>query len=583
MSLPGARLGPYDILGKLGEGGMGEVYRARDTRLNRDVAIKILPASFTADPDRVARFTREAQTLAALNHPHIAQIYGVEEGAGQRALVMELVEGDDLAERIARLRAAGTAARHASIPIDEALPIARQIAEALEAAHDAGIIHRDLKPANVKLRADGTVKVLDFGLAKAIAQGVTSGPNRAADRDSLRDSPTFTSPAMTQAGIILGTACYMAPEQAKGKAVDRRADIWAFGCVLFEMLTGRTLFDGGTVAETLAQVIEREPDLSALPASTPPAVRALLIRCLQRDPRKRLRDIGEARLTLEDPMVAAPSAPTPQRAGSRVVLALLLVAAAAAGAGVTAWLTGGRATITALRRFSLATPNGARVFEVSIAPDGTALLMVADDKLWLQTLDSFAATAVPDSEGARAPFWSQDSASFGFQSREQLWRVRRDGGPPVSIGRVPDFSLSGAAVWLANGDVVYSTGGSGLWRLPASGGAATLLFALDPKKDFDIHDLSALPDGRSLLYVVHPPAGTFSIELFDVTNATRHPLYTPPDSPGASSPVFASTGHVIFEQTSGVWALPISLRDRKATGAPVLVAPTARAPSACAR
>ena len=197
MSLPGARLGPYDILGKLGEGGMGEVYRARDTRLNRDVAIKILPASFTADPDRVARFTREAQTLAALNHPHIAQIYGVEEGAGQRALVMELVEGDDLAERIARLRAAGTAARHASIPIDEALPIARQIAEALEAAHDAGIIHRDLKPANVKLRADGTVKVLDFGLAKAIAQGVTSGPNRAADRDSLRDSPTFTSPAMT--------------------------------------------------------------------------------------------------------------------------------------------------------------------------------------------------------------------------------------------------------------------------------------------------------------------------------------------------------------------------------------------------
>src|SRR5687768_5103240 len=275
---PGTRIGVFEIASSLGAGGMGEVYRARDTRLNRDVAIKVLPDTLASDFDRVARFTREAQTLAALNHPHIAQIYGVEEFDARRALVIELVEGETLAERLAR----------GALPLDEALPIARQIADALEVAHEAGIIHRDLKPANIKLRPDGSVKVLDFGLAKAIE------PAAAPVRDA-----TFTSPAVTQAGIILGTASYMSPEQAKGKPVDRRADIWAFGCVLFEMLTGRTLFAAETVTETLARVIEREPDLSALPATTPLAVRTVLARCLVHDPRRRLRDIGEARVVLE--------------------------------------------------------------------------------------------------------------------------------------------------------------------------------------------------------------------------------------------------------------------------------------------
>jgi hypothetical protein len=570
MAMPiGTKIGAYDVIAKLGEGGMGEVYRARDPRLHRDVAIKILPAAFVSDADRAARFTREAQTLAALNHPHIAQIYGVEEGASHRALIMELVEGETLADRLAR----------GPLPIDEALPVARQIAEAVEAAHEAGIIHRDLKPANIKLRADGSVKVLDFGLAKALHATETAP---ASDASQL-NSPTFTSPAMTQAGIILGTACYMAPEQAKGKAVDRRADIWAFGCVLFEMLTARTLFAGDTVAETLARVIEREPDLSTLPAATPSAIRTLLTRCLQRDPRTRLRDIGEARITLEDPTVASPPAPAQGRAASRVPVALLLVATAAAAAGIAIWLTGNRATTTpAERRFALATPNDARVHDVSFAPDGTALLMVADDKLWLESIDSFAATAVPGSDGARAPFWSHDSTSFGFQSRDQLWRVTRSGGPPVSIGRVPDFSLSGGAAWLPDGDVVYTTGGTGLWRLPAAGGEATPLFALDPEKDFDIHDLSSLPDGRGLLYILHPNNGNFSIELFDLTSSSRHTLYTPSEAPGASSPVYASTGHVLFEQPSGVWALPTSLNDRQATGAPVLVAPNARGPSVSA-
>jgi eukaryotic-like serine/threonine-protein kinase len=281
MPLPtGARIGPYEITGALGAGGMGEVYRARDTKLNRDVAIKVLPQAFAQDADRLARFTREAQTLASLNHPNIAAIYGIEESSGQaglRALVMELVEGDDLSTLIAR----------GPMPHADAAPIARQIAEALEAAHEHGIIHRDLKPANVKVRADGTVKVLDFGLAKALSP---EGSGASAD---AMNSPTLTARA-TQMGLIIGTAAYMAPEQAKGKPVDRRADIWAFGVVLYEMLSGKRAFEGEDISETLAAVLTREPEFAILPSSTPSALVVLMRRCLERDPKRRLRDIGEA-------------------------------------------------------------------------------------------------------------------------------------------------------------------------------------------------------------------------------------------------------------------------------------------------
>ena len=271
---------------------MGEVYRARDTTLHRDVAIKVLPDLFASDAERLARFTREAQTLAALNHPNIAHIHGLEASGGVRALVMELVEGEDLSQRIAR----------GALPLDEALPIARQIAEALEAAHEQGIIHRDLKPANIKLRADGVVKVLDFGLAKAlepVRRSATGSPN-------LANSPTITSPAMTMRGMILGTAAYMAPEQAKGKPVDKRADIWAFGCVLYEMLAGRRAFDGDDISTTLAAVLLKEPEWGALPASTPVALRRLLTRCLTKDPKARLRDIGEARVRIDELLGGAP-------------------------------------------------------------------------------------------------------------------------------------------------------------------------------------------------------------------------------------------------------------------------------------
>ena len=315
MSLSaGSFVGPYEIVGKLGEGGMGEVYRARDSKLGRDVALKILPADVAADRDRITRFEREARTLAALNHPHIAQIYGLVEEPhrdgdptlAQRALVMELVDGEDLADRIA----------HGAVPLDEALPIAAQTAEALEAAHDAGIVHRDLKPANIKLRADGTVKVLDFGLAKSSAPGAPGST-----------AATFTSPAMTQAGVILGTAAYMSPEQARGKPVDKRTDIWAFGCVVYEMLAGRPAFEGETVTDVLSAIVRSDPDWDALPPNTPPALQRILKRCLQKDAAKRLRDVGDVRIEIEEiasgtdvPARPVPSV-SPPRARARLVLA----------------------------------------------------------------------------------------------------------------------------------------------------------------------------------------------------------------------------------------------------------------------
>ena len=284
MLAPGTRLGVYEVVAAIGAGGMGEVYRARDTRLKRDVALKILPESFASDPDRLARFQREAELLASLNHPNIAGIYGLEEGDGTRALVMELVEGETLADRIA----AGP------IPLHEALPIARQIAEALEAAHEQGIIHRDLKPANVKMRPDGTVKVLDFGLAKALEPTSARGTDATA-------SPTITTPAMmTGVGTILGTAAYMAPEQAKGRPADKQSDIWAFGCVLFEILTGRRCFDGEDVADTLAFVLTKEPDWSALPPNALPSIANLLRRCLEKDRRKRIGDVAAALFAIDE-------------------------------------------------------------------------------------------------------------------------------------------------------------------------------------------------------------------------------------------------------------------------------------------
>jgi len=399
MSLaPGTKLGPYEILAPLGAGGMGEVYRARDARLDRDVAIKILPDLFAQDPERLARFEREAKSLAALNHPNIAAIYGIEETTSEvvvRALIMELVEGEDLSAIIAR----------GAIPLSDMLPIARQIADALEAAHEQGIVHRDLKPANVKVRPDGTVKVLDFGLAKAM------DPAGASAAGNASNSPTLTARA-TQMGMIIGTAAYMSPEQAKGKAVDRRADIWAFGVVLYEMLTGRRAFEGEDISTTLAAVLMREPDWTALPANTPPALVTLIQRCLERDPKQRLRDIGEARLLLSNPQTmsgrpAEAAAPVTRSGGSRTGWAVAGVAAIAAAVFGALWLTGFSKSPTSARvEALLAPPPGSTIGAgFALSPDGQRLVLTAINQetgvssLWIRELASSTPTALAQTDG----------------------------------------------------------------------------------------------------------------------------------------------------------------------------------------
>ena len=414
---PGTRLGVYEITALLGEGGMGQVYRARDPKLNRDVALKILPDAFANDPDRLARFTREAQTLASLNHPNIAHIHGLEESAGVRALVMELVEGQDLSELISGQRHSTPAADASrsgpprALNIADALNIAKQVALALEAAHEQNVIHRDLKPANIKVRPDGTVKVLDFGLAKAIGPG----------SEPLSDAPTMRSPAMTEAGIILGTAAYMSPEQARGKTVDKRADIWAFGCVLYEMLTGTRLFAGDSIAETLGLIFSREPDLATLPAATPSRVRTLIARCLIKDPRQRLRDIGEARLVLDDahdvpPAIQSVPAPALQRS-----LPWIIAAAAALFAGWALWTrTGPATTAPPVTQLEIGYPRDVENFPgtslaPAISPDGRTVAMVGVRegvrRVFIRRLDRAVATELPDTAGANGTVFSPDGGS----------------------------------------------------------------------------------------------------------------------------------------------------------------------------
>ena len=423
---PGTTLGPYAVTAKIGEGGMGEVYRARDTKLDRDVALKVLPQAFTDDPDRLARFEREAKVLASLNHPNIGGIHGLEESDGIRALVLEYIEGPTLADRIAQ----------GPIPVDEALPIAKQIAEALEAAHEAGVIHRDLKPANIKLKPDGTVKVLDFGLAKALDPLPDGDPSQ---------SPTLTA-AATQMGVIIGTAAYMAPEQGKGKAVDRRADIWAFGCVFYEMLSGQRSFAGETISETLADVMKTEPAWNRLPADLPSKLTNLIRRCLTKEPRQRMRDIGDVRLAMEgafETTVTAPSAPVvPQlQVWQRPIPAAVFVLAVAAIAALAAWalMPVSRQPVA---RFAASVPPSAAVAlsndqnDVAISPDGSRVIyQAADNMLHVRTLDQLEGAPLRGTEGAENPFLSPDGAWVGFHddADDALKKVSILGGPPVTI------------------------------------------------------------------------------------------------------------------------------------------------------
>jgi Tol biopolymer transport system component len=500
----GSRHGAYEIVGLLGKGGMGEVYRARDTQLQRDVALKLLPDTFASDHDRLARFQREAQLLASLNHPHIAAIYGLEQvSAG--ALVMELVDGPTLEERIAS----------GLIPVEEAVVIARQLAEALEYAHEKGVIHRDLKPANIKFTVDGKVKVLDFGLAKAMSAETNSG--------TVSNSPTI-SLAATQAGIILGTAAYMSPEQAKGKSVDRRADIWAFGVVLYEMLTGRMMFSGETVSETMAQVMMKEPDWTLLPPATPLRLRELLERCLVKDPRNRMRDIGDARIAIEQ-IIAHPETETPQiqpaapPVQSRRFRLLLWAAAIAALAlaAIMAWAPWRVAPRPQVMRLSLdlgadATPiTGAATVgdALALSPDGTVLAFVAakaggPPQIYVRRLDQLQATMLPGTDGAGAPFFSPDGQWIAFFSDGRLKKISVTGGAPVTLCDAPD---NRGGSWADDGSIIFAPNNrSPLFRVSSSGGKPDAVTRLDD--GYLTHRYPyVLPGGRAVLFTASKTGG----------------------------------------------------------------------------
>jgi serine/threonine-protein kinase len=502
----GTRLGVYEVTAQIGAGGMGEVYRATDSNLKRSVAIKVLPATVAGDADRLARFQREAEVLAALNHPNIAAIYGLEKTPDLTALVMELVEGDDLSQRIAR----------GAIPLDEALPIAKQIAEALEAAHEQGIIHRDLKPANIKVRSDGTVKVLDFGLAKALDPTPSSS--------NVTNSPTLSLQA-TQAGLILGTAAYMSPEQARGRAVDKRTDVWAFGCVLFEMLGGARPFDGEDLAETIGAVIHNEPAWDNLPATTPGMVRTVLQRCLEKDPKQRVRDIGDVRLALKgafdapvQPGTAATHpASVPKRRIAGVAGAALVVGAAVAAIATWALTRPAPAKLQSVR-FEIV-PPASQPFQISafdrdvaISPDGTHLVYVraannaGQRQLMIRPIDRLDAVplhALNSSSVAISPFVSPDSRWVGFFEQGSLKKVSITGGPPLVLCRYAGTPRG--ASWGSDGTIVFATNdtGTGLLSVAEGGGEPKVLTTPDPVHGEQDHLWpSVLPGGRAALFTV---------------------------------------------------------------------------------
>ena len=558
---PGSTLGPYEVLSAIGRGGMGEVYRAKDTKLGREVALKILPDQFATDPDRLARFKREAQVLASLNHPNIGGIHGLEETDGVRALVLELVEGQTLADRIGK----------GAVPLDEALAIAKQIAEALEAAHEQGIIHRDLKPSNIKLRQDGTVKVLDFGLAKALEPVSATGTDATA-------SPTITSPAMTQMGVILGTAAYMSPEQARGKAVDRRSDIWAFGCVLYEMLTGRRLFEGDSPTDTLALVFTKEPEWSALPPQVPPAIRALLKRCLERDRVKRLGDVAAIRFALEDVAgLSATDQATTMLTSTRssawpIRIAWLgggLLAGVLLASVVLRSLAGPPAPLPEMW-LQLTTPATSAPLQFSLSPDGQYLVFVASGdgplRLWLRSLAEAEAQPIAGTEGARYPFWSGDSRSIGFFTSGALYRVSIAGGSPARLADAPG-GVGGT--WNADDTILFAGASSfPLSRVAASGGTPSPLTHLGEGQAGHRFP-HFLPDGRRFLFYASGDPEQSGIYLGALDGGTPTRL-TAADSAGA----FLAPDWIIFAQQGSLIARRLDLSSMKLTGDPVTLART---------
>ncbi|MFZ3216121.1 MAG: protein kinase [Candidatus Acidiferrales bacterium] len=569
----GIKLGPYEVVSPLGAGGMGEVYRARDTKLGREVALKVISPEFAHDAERMARFQREAQVLASLNHPHIAAIYGFEESAGVRALVMEIVEGPTLAERI----------KEGAIPVEEALPIARQIAEALEYAHERGIVHRDLKPANVKLTRDGKVKVLDFGLAKALQDGSSAG--------DISNSPTLTM-ASTKEGIILGTAAYMSPEQAKGKAADRRSDIWSFGVVLFEMLSGQQTFGGETVSDALAAIIKDSPDWTQLPAATPARIRGLLRRCLQKDPRQRLQAIGEARIAIEEALsgagqeaaavsavaVAAPPSVAPlwKRLAPWALAAVL-------GAGLVASLIALRqpASPSAARlvQLSLGMPPGQQFVTengpaVAISPDGSRVAYVIRDRdsgvgrLYMREMDQGNALLLDGAGFAADPFFSPDSQWIGFFGEGKLKKISVRGGAAVDVTEADGYR---GGAWSQDGTIVFpELFTSPLYRVPAAGGKAEAVTQLDAGRVETTHRWPQfLPDGKTVIYTASADNNFFGHASVKATRLDTGKTESLVEN--AYFGRYLTGGYLAYVSQGTVFATPFDAKTLRVTGTAIPV------------
>jgi serine/threonine-protein kinase len=557
---PGTKLGSYEILSQIGAGGMGEVYRARDTKLGRDVAIKVLPDAFARDTDRMARFQREARVLASLDHPNIASIYGLEDSGGTRALVMQLVEGPTLADRV----------KAGPIPVDDAVRIARQIADALEYAHERGIIHRDLKPANVKVTNDDVVKVLDFGLAKALEGDPSS--------IDISTSPTISRMATMQ-GVLLGTAAYMAPEQAKAKTVDRRADIWAFGCVLYEMLTGKQAFTGETVTDTLASIIKEEPDWKLLPSTTPMRVRVLLQRCLQKDPKLRLRDIGDARISLDEVLSGVPEGTPSPSVASRakqwrwwLASGIAAVVVVAAAASLVTWNLK-PSPPKPVTRTVINLPPGQHLAELgrpvlALSSDGRQLAYVAatqgsaTPQIYLRAMDSAEARAIPGTEGATEPFFSPDGQWLGFFAEGKLKKISVNGASAVTLG---NSGFPAGASWGSQGIIVFVPNLGLLQQVSDSGGAPQRLTTRHDKGETIQFWPDFLPGSKAVVFA-YRGAGEGGIAAWTLGTGERRNLIQ-----GGSSPAYAPSGHLVYAQGGSLMAVPFDPERLEVKGAAVPV------------
>jgi eukaryotic-like serine/threonine-protein kinase len=569
---PGTRLGPYEVLGVLGAGGMGEVYRARDTTLQRDVALKVMLPEVANDPERLARFRREAHVLATLNHPNIAHIHGIDDSSGVPALVMELVEGQTLADRIAP----------GPIPFDETLPIAKQIAEALEAAHEQGIIHRDLKPANIKLRPDGTVKVLDFGLAKPLEQTPLSS--------GLTQSPTVLSPSPTLVGVILGTAAYMAPEQARGRTVDKRSDVWAFGCVLYEMLTGKRVFDGEEVTDIIAAVVRADPDWTALPTDTTPGLRKILEGCLQKDRKLRISDMSIVRfLMAEAERAPAQLSPATSSQARRPVIAIaaaaMIVGAAIAAAATWALIRTQDGARPRLVRFGIA-PAADQPYAISgpdrsivITPDGSHIVSIhggtlgGGGQMMVRGLDRLSAVPVRGGTTARAPFISPDSRWIGFFDTGSLKKVPVSGGPPSTICRVNGGTRG--STWGPDDTIVFATNdpATGLFSVPAGGGEPKVLTKPDPARgELDHLFPSLLPGGRVVLFTIAAlPIENSQIAALDLQSGKQTTVIR-----GGSQAEYIASGHLLYASGGVLRAVGFDPERLQVLGDPVVVSDDVR-------